>query len=119
LRVVEIIHDLDDVGVVGAVEVEVVLGLELRRWPFVVVVEGEGRTIEILALQRAIDALLVGQSRGDDFPAEGRRCNREAGGGGSGIQKVASIHGQLLTLTCAVQTKQLDKPDGAARNANP
>ena len=44
-------------------EIEVILGLELRRWPLVVVIEGEGGTIEILALQRAIHPLLVSQGR--------------------------------------------------------
>jgi hypothetical protein len=57
--IVEVIHNLDDVGVVSAMEVEMVPRFQLRGRPLVVVIEGEWRTIEILTLQSPVNPFLM------------------------------------------------------------
>src|ERR1700677_2870911 len=83
LGIVEIVHDLDDVGIVSAMEFKMVLCLQLRRRPFEVVVEGEWRTVEVVSMQRAIDAFLMAQGRCRYLLAENRSCERKSGGSGS------------------------------------
>jgi hypothetical protein len=57
LRIVEIIHDLDNVGLVSPMELKMVLRLQLRGRPFVVVVEREWRPVEILSKQGPVNSL--------------------------------------------------------------
>jgi hypothetical protein len=58
--IVEVVHDFDYVGVIGAVKLQVVLRLELRSRSLVVVVKGERRAIEFLAFEGAIDSFFMG-----------------------------------------------------------
>jgi hypothetical protein len=69
-----------------------ILGFELRGRALVVVVEGEGRAVDILAAEGAVDALFVAEGFAEGGPGDG-----EAGCGCSGAEKIAAIeHGGLL-----------------------
>ena len=48
-RIIKVIHDFDNVSVVSAMEVQMILGLQLGCWPFVVMIEREWRAIQILS----------------------------------------------------------------------
>jgi len=71
-------------------EVEVVLSFELRGGTFVVVVEGEGWAIDVLAAEGSVDALFVGQFAGEGFSEDGFGEGEACGCGGK-TEKIAAI----------------------------
>ena len=58
-RIIEVVHDFDDVGLVCAVKLKVILRLKQSGGTFEVVIEGVRRPVDILPAERPVHSFLM------------------------------------------------------------